>query len=347
MFQKNEIKESLKKIIPNPGLNFIRNVILKKPRRQILNNLYKFISSPARKRMYLAKLDKIHINAGNVPFEKFSGVSDDFWFWLYTSGYLLRPGLQKIMPSMPEERIQLQYTGISGYRSLEEAFLFYQFIKLKIKQFDVKIQPESKILDFGCGWGRIVRFFLKDLPSASIYGIDCDSEIINICNTTGLNCNFSVNDIYPPTEFEDNRFDVIYSFSVFSHLSEDAHRRWLVEFRRILKPGGILIVTTRSRDFILTCARLRDVKETDVPFFATGPSQSFLDTSMTLEQYDNGNYIYEPIGGGGIRDGSFYGETCIPEKYIRTEWAKYFRHLDFVDYKEHLNFDQNAIIAVK
>ncbi len=347
---KNRIKPTIKKYIPRQGLNFIRNVILKKPGGQILKNFYKYISAPKRNKIYLTQLGLIEKSckiSEDVPFNMFKDVDDDFWFWLFTKGYRSKPSLHPILPYMPEERIQLQYTSISGDTALEEAFLFYSFIQLVLKREGILISPDSKVLDFGCGWGRIIRFFIKDVPSANLYGIDCDDDIIKVCQASNFNCSFDVNGIYPPTVFKDNYFDLIYSYSVFSHLSEDAHKLWLTEFSRILKPGGILIATTRHRDFILTCARLREMKKQDVPFFATGPSESFLDTSKSLMEYDNGEYVYEPIGGGGIRDGSFYGETCIPEKYVKKEWIKYFSRVDFVDHKKHRHFDQNAIIAVK
>jgi 2-polyprenyl-3-methyl-5-hydroxy-6-metoxy-1,4-benzoquinol methylase len=346
MFHNNKAN----KIIYGSWLTFIKNVILKMPNKQRLKKLFRFILTPVSSKIYLIKLDKI-MNKGqmskNAFFPIFKNYGDEFWFWLFIKGYYYRPDLRDIMPSMPEERLQLQFTGGSGYNTLKEAFSFYQFIKLTGKKYGVTLSPDSKILDFGCGWGRIIRFFLKDVNAKNLYGIDCDEEIIKICQTSNLNGNFQVNNIYPPTEFKDNFFDVIYTYSVFSHLSEEAHKIWLSEFKRILKPGGILIATTRDRDYIILCERLRKMAETDIPFFAKGLPNAFLNTSKYLTEYDNGKYIYEPTGGGGVREGSFYGETCIPEKYVKTEWKRYFRQISFINYKKHKSFNQNALIAQK
>jgi 2-polyprenyl-3-methyl-5-hydroxy-6-metoxy-1,4-benzoquinol methylase len=341
---------SVKKIIPEPCLIFIRDYILKKPSIHTIKNLLKVISSPIRNKMYSRKLDKLEKNgqvSKNAIDIIFKDCGDDFWFWLLARGYVQRSYLRNIMPSLPEEHYQLQYTGLSGVKALAEAFSFYKFIKITLKNQGVMICPESKVLDYGCGWGRIIRFFLKDINASNLYGIDCDEEIIKVCQTSNLNCNFNVNNIFPPTKFEDNYFDIIYSFSVFSHLSENAHINWLLEFKRILKPGGVLIVTTRDRDFIISCARIREIPETDIPFFAKGLASTFLNTSESLMKYDSGKYVYEPIGGGGVLEGSFYGETCIPEKYVETEWLNYFSQIDFVNYKKHQYFNQNAILAQK
>ncbi|MFH1552851.1 MAG: class I SAM-dependent methyltransferase [Candidatus Omnitrophota bacterium] len=278
-------------------------------------------------------------------YSMFKDVGDAFWLWLYTSGYYKRPVLHGIMPNMPEQSLQLQFTGCSGNLTLREAFLFYRFVKSTARQHGIVIGPGIKILDFGCGWGRVVRFFLKDLPASDLYCSDCDGEIVDVCRKLNLKVTLSINNPYPPIEFEDKSFDIIYSYSVFSHLSEDAHKHWLAEFQRILKPGGVFIATTRPRDFVFWCEKTR--KMAKVPISAQGAAMAFLNAEEKLKEYDDGKYIYDPVGGGGIRDGSFYGETCIPEKYIRTEWTKYFRQVDFIYYKKHGYFNQNAIIAQK
>jgi SAM-dependent methyltransferase len=335
-------KKIVKDFLPKSSLVYAHNFRFR--------NLPKIILAPAKNRSYLAKLKNVDLDAKadkNAIYKLFKDVPDDFWFWLYTYGYTQSSDLREIMPSLPDEHLQLQFTGVSGDKTLQEAFLFYQFIKSNCAKNGVVIGNESKILDFGCGWGRVIRFFLRDTPRSNLFGIDCDEEIIKVCEDSNINCNFSVNAIYPPTEFQDDVFDVIYSFSVFSHLSEDAHIRWLAEFKRILKPGGVLVVTTRSRDFIISSSRVRELTESELPFYAKGTADSFLDTSKSLLEYDNGKFVYEAVGGGGVRDGSFYGETCIPQKYVERVWSKYFSSLDFISYKKHKSFNQNAIICRK
>jgi predicted RNA methylase len=52
------------------------------------------------------------------------------------------------------------------------------------RTFGRPLSPETRILDFGCGWGRILRFFLKDVPAKNLIGVDVDPEVIEICKET-------------------------------------------------------------------------------------------------------------------------------------------------------------------
>src|SRR5262249_6855123 len=162
----------------------------------------------------------------------------------------------------------------------------------------------------------------KDVDPSKLWGVDCLSGVLDISRNTNKWCNFKLVDPIPPTNFPAGMFDLIYSFSVFSHLSEDVHRKWLMEFKRILKPGGLLIATTRAREFIEFVPELRKCE--NLPFYARGAAVSFLNTEEWLSAYDSGRYCYSPTGGGDILDSSFFGEACIPKGYVLEHWTDYF-----------------------
>ena len=120
---------------------------------------------------------------------------------------------------------------------------------------------------------------------------------------------------------------------------------WLLEFNRILKPGGIVIATTRPRHFLIECDALR--KNKDVKEFQHGAVASFQNIKECLSDYDNGRFCHSPTGGGGVLSTSFYGETAIPKKYALERWTQHFSFVDFMYDDEHQSFDQNVIIAKK
>jgi SAM-dependent methyltransferase len=192
------------------------------------------------------------------PNEIFYGISDDFWIWLNTEGVRRNEAVANILPGLPDATTQKNFTSNSGDTTLIDAFDFYKFCKQQYSIHCGDISQVTNILDFGCGWDRIVRFFIKDLPPSKIWGCDpIDEMIILLCRAQNKWCNFETISSVPPTGFQDNTFDLIYSYSVFSHLSEDFHLNLLSEIKRILKPGGIYITRTRNRQFILDCAKWR------------------------------------------------------------------------------------------
>jgi cyclopropane fatty-acyl-phospholipid synthase-like methyltransferase len=99
------------------------------------------------------------------------------------------------------------------------------------------------VLDFGCGWGRVTRYFDRVLD---LWGVDVQEKAIAACRETIPFARFKQVEPLGPAPFADDAFDLVYAFSVFTHLSEQSHRIWLDELRRVLKPDGLLIVTTQE-----------------------------------------------------------------------------------------------------
>jgi SAM-dependent methyltransferase len=263
------------------------------------------------------------------PRELFESISDRFWYWLITRGAQGRHGLTGIVPGVPSAEMERNWTGSAGDSTLQEAFDFYRLVKYRAQVHDRAINCDTRVLDFGCGWGRIIRFFLRDVDHWNLHGVDCYGEALTAARRGSRWGHFSLIDTHPPACYRSESFDLIYLYSVFSHLSEMVHLEWLREFQRLLRPGGLLFATTRKRHFIQECAAVR--ARSAIPAFAAGMAMSFLETEDALRQYDAGEFCHSPTGGGGVLEASFYGETCIPKAYIRREWGKLFRVLDFLD----------------
>lgn len=274
----------------------------------------------------------------------FGHLDDDVWFSVNTTAYRRHATLRKILPSLPDAQTQKHFIGNVGDRALVEAFRFYQVIRTLSARWGRGITRDSRILDFGCGWGRVLRFFLRDVPGPHLHGVDVWPLAIDLARRTNPWCQFSVVPPLPPSDLPPGGFDLIYLYSVFSHLSEEAHDRWLTEFGRLLRPQGLLFATTWDREYIERCERARQGGDTTGTH--TGSLLAFEGTEKWLAHYDRGEYCHSPVGGGAVLSTEFYGETCIPEAYVRRRWSDRF------DVREVLHADgeslwQNLIVAQK
>jgi SAM-dependent methyltransferase len=273
----------------------------------------------------------------DVPPERlFAGVTDDFWYWLIRESYLGRKDVDGLLPGFPEDAVQVRFTGSAGELMLWQAYDAYRLLRALTDRHGRGVSACQAILDFGCGWGRIIRFFLKDLDATRLWGVDVNPDVVEICRRNDRWSGFEVVTPSGPTAFPDGMFDLVYSFSVFSHFSEAMHFRWLEEIRRILRPGGLFLATTRPRDFIEQS--VLDRIRRPLSHYPEAIAGLFADTRRWLAAYDDGQYCYEPLA--GTPD---WGETCIPGPYVRKHWTKYFTILDFVD--DPRRCPQNVIVA--
>jgi SAM-dependent methyltransferase len=256
------------------------------------------------------------------PNELFAGISDEFWFWLCTEGCRTIPTLKTLLPSMPPDDVQLLFTGDKGVPVLRDGFSAYALFRDLYEGHVGPIADTEAIMDFGCGWGRIIRFFLKDVDPSRLFGVDPVEEMITLCRSSYRWCTFD-----QPTRFQDSTFDLIYSFSVFSHLSEEMHQMWLLELYRVLKTGGLMIAKTRSREFIEQCAKTRKLKDLLLLHQGSRSSASaFLNTKKSLSEFDR-------------------GETAIPKQYVESNWSRLFSVLDYIDDRNRCV--QNVIVVCK
>ena len=234
-------------------------------------------------------------------------------------------------PASPAPEWQSAFVGSSGVSALQEAFKFYQFIKAQAAHHGRPLDRMSRVLDFGCGWGRYIRFFMKCIDSTSLFGVDVDPDMIGFCKISGLPAQFATVPPLGPTAFEAKSFDLIYAYSVFSHLSEPAHLAWLQEFSRLLRPGGLLVATTQARHFMDHVQAVKRKPPDTRSDWERSLCIGFPDATEVLAAYDRGEFVFAATGGGDHRPSSFYGEALIPRSYIERRWSPDLRLVEFID----------------
>jgi hypothetical protein len=248
------------------------------------------------------------------------------WLKKICESYLKPPVYHegKRLPRFPSEDIQINTTGQRGINTLKEAFVFYNDCIKTFNEIGTPLNPRHKLLDFGVGWGRIARFFLRDLPMENIYGIDVMEDFVKICLETFESDNFYVCKSFPPISIPSGKMNFVVGYSIFSHLSENACYCWMKEFHRILDTDGIVALTTRGRWFFDFCENLKGRTESG---YLSALSQMFHDFADARARYDRGEFVHsnaEGVTGGGAMTADFYGETFIPEEYARGAYAGMF-----------------------
>ena len=110
------------------------------------------------------------------------------------------------------------------------------------------LRDARSLLDFGCGCGRLLLAMRRSqlFSECRLVGCDVDAEAIDWLRGAYPDLELAVNSFLPPLPFEDEEFDVVVSYSVFTHLDEQAQFAWLRELRRVLSPGGIALLTVQG-----------------------------------------------------------------------------------------------------
>jgi ubiquinone/menaquinone biosynthesis C-methylase UbiE len=110
--------------------------------------------------------------------------------------------------------------------------------------------PGDRILDLGCGAGRMIRHLRELADRCEIWGMDISAEHIFWCKENlSPPFHFATNTKVPHLPFEDRSFRFIYCGSLFTHI-DDLADAWLLELRRILAPEGRLYVTIHDNHTI-------------------------------------------------------------------------------------------------
>jgi SAM-dependent methyltransferase len=186
-------------------------------------------------------------------------------------------------PLVPPRR--LDFVGPSDFRATGEEFLGH-FVRL------AGLRPDERVLDVGCGIGRMARPLAGYLrPPGGYDGFDIVPAGIAWCAHayTSGHPHFAFhladvrNALYRPDAgveareyrfpFVDAAFDFAFATSLFTHLLPDAADRYLAELGRVVRPGGRVLLTFFLLD--ADARRRQDAGEGDLAFTeALGPARA-------------------------------------------------------------------------
>ncbi len=151
----------------------------------------------------------------------------------------------------PEARFLVSGTeDIDAFMNLGR--LGFEALTSSLSRAGVATESIGSILDFGCGVGRILRYW-ADMPNNRLFGTDYQPAAIQWCKANMPFATLTTNSLEPHLDYTAESFDLIYCLSVFTHLPKSIHDEWFSEILRILKQGGLLYFTTHGAyyDYLL------------------------------------------------------------------------------------------------
>ena len=160
-----------------------------------------------------------------------------------------------------------------------------------------------RVMDFGCGCGRVARAMVDHVE---ITGCDLLPEAVEWCRAN-LPGHYFVSNEHPPLPVADASFDALYAISVLTHLDEPLQDAWLSEWQRIVRPGGILLVSYRGEGAASRRPKVRERAERII-----GPS------GFGFEPTERWRGVFPDC----------YGAAFHSDAYVREHWGRFFEVLE-------------------
>jgi SAM-dependent methyltransferase len=251
---------------------------------------------------------------GDQRFALFRDLDPELWALLLTREYKGYPAILSRLPEVPEPALQELWNGQSGVPLARQSCAFYKRVRDRFERHSAVPLGDARVLDFGCGWGRLTRFFARDVPPSRLYGCDPVERILDVCRDNHVPATLALSDFVPERLPFEEPFDLAYAFSVFTHISEAAHHACLRALHESLRPGGILVVTVRPAAYMELSPALQRVGRSSGELMAE-PHFLFVPhpAAPSHLQYEGGEMTY--------------GETVITLPYIREHWSSRYELL--------------------
>jgi SAM-dependent methyltransferase len=166
--------------------------------------------------------------------------------------YLSRRGAHEEAPgehdglAVPPAKLRVLIAGDSDLdRFLISGERESRIVRDTVARAGTPVNAMDAILDWGCGCGRVTRWW-SDLDGVAVTACDYNAELVD---WVGANLPFTTalrNRLEPPLPVGDASQDLVYAFSVLTHLPDELALEWMREIRRVLAPGGLFFFTTHG-----------------------------------------------------------------------------------------------------
>jgi SAM-dependent methyltransferase len=260
----------------------------------------------------LGRFDEILKQRADVRVLRYMLGSQRMLEWIHSVGVCEDAPLRALAPPLPP----LELRSITAAPDLPE-FLWTGLVDMErvIALYDgvARMTEEEKpaILDFGCGCGRMVRFLSAYAHDFSIHACEVNPDHVHWCQENLRGIQVAQCKATPPLPYKARMFELVFSLSVFTHLSKSSAIKWLAEMHRILVPGGILIATLQG---LVALEIIRDSVLHQQMF-----NFQRQDVIEIMESFKTGVFLFYPYDSATIemaKAGEEYGNSFIHPAFL-------------------------------
>lgn len=229
---------------------------------------------------------------------------EDFGLFMLSLPNRDYPGLSRLLPTMASDDLQRTWTGAFGLDLYRQTSTFVRQLENGFTSYARRPLAGADILDFGCGYGRILRMMYYYSNPNRIWGVDAWDQSLAFCREARLPGNFAQSERTPSSlPVGDQKFDLIFAFSVFTHLAPETARACLSAIRKHIRPNGLFVATIRPVEFWS---------------FIDGVRKTSIASTMASQHHRNG-FAYLPHGGP---EGETYGDfSCEIDFLNGNGWS--------------------------
>lgn len=215
------------------------------------------------------------------------------------------PNLSRCLPRMASEDVQRDWTGASGDALLRQTLAFVRMLDTRVNELGAKPLAQSRVLDFGCGYGRHLRLMYYFRNPSELFACDPWEASISVCQADGVLGNLARSEDLPADlPFGDVQFDVIYAFSVFTHLSPTAARMAFTALRNRIAADGLLFITVRP-----------------VEYWSYAEKRGMINDAQALErQHRETGFAFRPHNRPAVDGDITFGDTSMTAQFIRLTY---------------------------
>ncbi|MEB3277332.1 MAG: methyltransferase domain-containing protein [Lyngbya sp.] len=229
------------------------------------------------------------------------------------------------------------------YQSIDQALVSYyclgrtllDSIRQIINVYFGSFERISSFLDFACGYGRLMRFLVQEMPTEKIWASDIYAEAVKF-QTEYFGVHGIVSSPNPEDYQVEQKFDCVYAGSFFSHMPPRTFGGWMQKLYDLLNSQGLLIFSVLDEEMLPPSTPM---SPEGILFSSESSESQFLDRNDYGTTYVTETFIRELIDKISQNRAKIYrikkGLSNYQDLYLVTPQANPdFTHLNFNYYPE-------------